>query len=94
MGGRRRVWVLFVGPHQPFLNDVADVLPILGEDDGGGRAQARHGFAEQWEERLGRAGLVDVWRARPGVNCRTQSEVIVEAEPVILDAIPEANVPR
>ncbi|WDZ88153.1 RNA polymerase recycling motor ATPase HelR [Micromonospora cathayae] len=31
--GRRRGGVLVVGPHQPYLAYVADVLPSLGEDD-------------------------------------------------------------
>lgn len=31
--GQRRGGVLFVGPHQPYLAYVADVLPSLGEDD-------------------------------------------------------------
>lgn len=30
--GERRGGVLFVGPHQPYLNYIADVLPSLGED--------------------------------------------------------------
>lgn len=30
--GHRRGGVLFVGPHQPYLSYVADVLPSLGED--------------------------------------------------------------
>ncbi|MEU8839235.1 RNA polymerase recycling motor ATPase HelR [Streptomyces roseus] len=30
--GHRRGGVLFVGPHQPYLNYVADVLPSLGEE--------------------------------------------------------------
>ncbi|MGW8884555.1 RNA polymerase recycling motor ATPase HelR [Streptomyces sp. NPDC055749] len=30
--GQRRGGVLFVGPHQPYLGYVADVLPSLGED--------------------------------------------------------------
>ncbi len=30
--GQRRGGVLFVGPHQPYLSYVADVLPSLGED--------------------------------------------------------------
>ncbi|WP_411102977.1 RNA polymerase recycling motor ATPase HelR [Streptomyces sp. cmx-4-9] len=30
--GRRRGGVLFVGPHQPYLSYVADVLPSLGEE--------------------------------------------------------------
>ncbi|WP_207914655.1 RNA polymerase recycling motor ATPase HelR [Micromonospora sp. KC213] len=31
--GNRRGGVLFVGPHQPYLGYVADVLPNLGEED-------------------------------------------------------------
>ncbi|WP_033344336.1 RNA polymerase recycling motor ATPase HelR [Catenuloplanes japonicus] len=31
--GRRRGGVLFVGPHEPYLAYVSDVLPSLGEDD-------------------------------------------------------------
>ncbi|GAB3158310.1 RNA polymerase recycling motor ATPase HelR [Micromonospora sonneratiae] len=31
--GHRRGGVLFVGPHQPYLSYVADVLPSLGEED-------------------------------------------------------------
>ncbi|GGR13407.1 DNA helicase [Actinoplanes ianthinogenes] len=31
--GRRRGGVLFVGPHEPYLAYVSDVLPNLGEDD-------------------------------------------------------------
>ncbi|WP_089153988.1 RNA polymerase recycling motor ATPase HelR [Micromonospora sp. NBS 11-29] len=31
--GARRGGVLFVGPHQPYLSYVADVLPSLGEED-------------------------------------------------------------
>ncbi|KUL28598.1 RNA polymerase recycling motor ATPase HelR [Actinoplanes awajinensis] len=31
--GQRRGGVLFVGPHQPYLNYVGDVLPNLGEED-------------------------------------------------------------
>ena len=31
--GRRSGGVLFVGPHQPYLTYVADVLPSLGEED-------------------------------------------------------------
>ncbi|MDG4834016.1 RNA polymerase recycling motor ATPase HelR [Solwaraspora sp. WMMD1047] len=31
--GHRRGGVLFVGPHQPYLNYVSDVLPSLGEDE-------------------------------------------------------------
>src|SRR5436309_2092839 len=32
LGSRRSGGVLFVGPHQPYLDYVADVLPSLGED--------------------------------------------------------------
>ena len=49
--GHRRGGVLFVGPHQPYLAYVADVLPSLGEEGvdlhparpgrGGRRAGAR-----------------------------------------------------
>jgi hypothetical protein len=59
----------------------------------GDRAQARHGFRESWRERLERAGLTDVSIATLGVNYRTPSEVMTEAEPVIRAAIPDANVP-
>jgi len=59
----------------------------------GDRAQARHGFAEPWTERLGRIGLTDVTVAPLSVNYRTPAEVMVEAEPVIRAALPEANVP-
>nr|MDT0660021.1 RNA polymerase recycling motor ATPase HelR [Micromonospora sp. DSM 115978] len=31
--GHRRGGVLFVGPHQPYLNYVSDVLPSLGEEE-------------------------------------------------------------
>jgi len=59
----------------------------------GDRAQARHGFAESWRERLDRAGLTDVTLASLTINYRTPSEIMVEAEPVIRAAIPDANVP-
>ncbi|QIG45441.1 AAA family ATPase [Nocardioides anomalus] len=59
----------------------------------GDRAQARHGFPETWEERLGRVGLVEVTRAGLSVNYRTPEEVMAEAEPVIRAALPDANVP-
>ena len=60
----------------------------------GDRAQARHGFAESWTERLARVGLMDVTVAPLTVNYRTPAEVMAEAEPVIRAALPEANVPR
>lgn len=59
----------------------------------GDRAQARHGFAESWSERLARVGLDDVTVSPLTVNYRTPAEVMAEAEPVIRAALPEANVP-
>ncbi|MBD3784717.1 MAG: AAA family ATPase, partial [Micrococcales bacterium] len=59
----------------------------------GDRAQARHGFAEPWEERLRRVGLREVRTASLTVNYRTPEEVMEEAAPVILAALPDANVP-
>jgi DNA helicase IV len=63
-------------------------LTIVGD-----RAQARHGFTESWQERLGRIGLDRVALATLGVNYRTPAEVMAEAEPVIRAALPDANVP-
>ncbi|WP_353814867.1 RNA polymerase recycling motor ATPase HelR [Agromyces sp. SYSU T00266] len=63
-------------------------LTIVGD-----RAQARHGFTESWEERLGRLGFRDVDVAPLTINYRTPTEVMAEAEPVIRSAIPDANVP-
>lgn len=59
----------------------------------GDRAQARHGFAESWQDRLSRAGLKDVHTASLTVNYRTPEEIMAEAEPVIRAALPDANVP-
>ncbi|MDP3952431.1 RNA polymerase recycling motor ATPase HelR, partial [Microbacterium sp.] len=59
----------------------------------GDRAQARHGFTESWEERLSHAGVKDVRIASLTVNYRTPAEIMVEAEPVIRTALPDANVP-
>ncbi|RBY76909.1 AAA family ATPase [Blastococcus sp. TF02-09] len=59
----------------------------------GDRAQARHGFAESWEERLARVGVNAVRLASLTVNYRTPSEVMAEAEPVIRAVLPDANVP-
>ncbi|WP_029288550.1 RNA polymerase recycling motor ATPase HelR [Cellulomonas sp. HZM] len=59
----------------------------------GDRAQARHGFAEPWAERLRRVGARDVRVATLGINYRTPQEVMAEAEPAIRAAIPDANVP-
>ncbi|HEU4566913.1 MAG TPA: RNA polymerase recycling motor ATPase HelR [Marmoricola sp.] len=59
----------------------------------GDRAQARHGFAESWEQRLARVGLDHVRLATLRINYRTPQEVMAEAEPVIRAALPDANVP-
>lgn len=59
----------------------------------GDRAQARHGFTETWQERLGRIGLDHVTLASLSINYRTPAEVMAEAEPVIRAALPDANVP-
>ncbi|MFE3452770.1 RNA polymerase recycling motor ATPase HelR [Nonomuraea sp. NPDC059194] len=59
----------------------------------GDRAQARHGFTESWQERLGRIGLDRITLASLSVNYRTPEEIMAEAEPVIRAALPDANVP-
>ncbi len=59
----------------------------------GDRAQARHGFTESWQERLGRVGLGRITVASLSINYRTPQEVMAEAEPVIRAALPDANVP-
>jgi hypothetical protein len=59
----------------------------------GDRAQARHGFAESWAERLRRVGLGAVRVAPLTVNYRTPAEVMAAAEPVIRAVVPDANVP-
>jgi DNA helicase IV len=59
----------------------------------GDRAQARHGFAESWEERLERIGLDRINLASLSINYRTPEEVMTEAEPVIRAVLPDANVP-
>jgi hypothetical protein len=59
----------------------------------GDRAQARHGFAESWPERLQRVGMASVNLASLSINYRTPEEVMAEAEPVIRAALPDANVP-
>jgi DNA helicase IV len=63
-------------------------LTIVGD-----RAQARHGFAQSWEERLDRVGLGRVAVASLRVNYRTPEEVMAVAEPVIRSVVPDANVP-
>ncbi|MDM4763989.1 RNA polymerase recycling motor ATPase HelR [Galbitalea sp. SE-J8] len=59
----------------------------------GDRAQARHGFAESWQERLRRVGLTEASVETLTVNYRTPAEVMAAAEPVIRVALPDANVP-
>jgi DNA helicase IV len=59
----------------------------------GDRAQARHGFPESWQERLGRIGLDRINLASLSINYRTPAEVMAEAEPVIRAALSDANVP-
>lgn len=63
-------------------------LTIVGD-----RAQARAGFTERWEERLRRVGVGRVRRTSLGVNYRTPAEVMAVAEPEIIAAIADANVP-
>lgn len=63
-------------------------LTIVGD-----RAQARHGFAESWQERLERIGLPQIELASLRINYRTPEEVMAAAEPVIRAALPDANVP-
>ncbi|WP_062292409.1 RNA polymerase recycling motor ATPase HelR [Demequina phytophila] len=60
----------------------------------GDRAQARHGFAETWEERLARVGMRDARVSHLTVNYRTPAEIMAYAAPVIRAALPDANVPR
>jgi DNA helicase IV len=59
----------------------------------GDRAQARHGFAESWQDRLRRVGFDSVRQATLTINYRTPAEVMAEAEPVIRAVLPDANVP-
>ncbi|GHJ33714.1 DNA helicase [Streptomyces hygroscopicus subsp. sporocinereus] len=59
----------------------------------GDRAQARHGFTESWQERLGQVGFDRIDVASLSVNYRTPHEVMAEAEPVVRAALPDANVP-
>jgi hypothetical protein len=59
----------------------------------GDRAQARHGFAESWQQRLTRVGLDRVELAGLTVNYRTPAEVMAAAEPAIRAVLPDAIVP-
>ncbi len=59
----------------------------------GDRAQARHGFAESWQDRLCRVGAGDARVATLTLNYRTPEEVMAEAAPVIHVVLPDAAVP-
>jgi DNA polymerase III delta prime subunit len=59
----------------------------------GDRAQARHGFARSWQERLEPIGLDRINLASLSINYRTPEEIMAEAEPVIRAVLPDANVP-
>lgn len=59
----------------------------------GDRAQARHGFAQSWDERMRELGLT-VNEVHLSINYRTPVEVMAAAEPVIRAVLPDANVPR
>ncbi|MEV7089078.1 RNA polymerase recycling motor ATPase HelR [Streptomyces sp. NPDC093085] len=59
----------------------------------GDRAQARHGFAEPWRERLARVGFDRIALASLTVNYRTPEEVMAVAGPAVRAALPGANVP-
>ncbi len=63
-------------------------LTIVGD-----RAQARHGFAQSWQERLERIGLRKINLASLTINYRTPAEIMAQAEPVIRSVLPDANVP-
>ncbi len=60
----------------------------------GDRAQARHGFAGTWVERLAAVGVGDVRVRTLTINYRTPAEIMAAAEPVIRAVLPDANVPR
>jgi hypothetical protein len=96
---------LLAGPFAHIVVDEAQELtdaqwqmlllrcPSLSFTIVGDRAQARHGFAESWPERLERLGLDQVTLASLTINYRTPEEVMAEAEPVIRAVLPDANVP-
>jgi hypothetical protein len=96
---------LLAGPFAHIVVDEAQELtdaewqmlllrcPSLSFTIVGDRAQARHGFTESWQERLGRIGLDQISMASLNINYRTPAEVMAEAEPVIRVALPDANVP-
>ena len=96
---------LFAGPFAHIVVDEAQELtdaewqmlllrcPSRSFTIVGDRAQARHGFTESWAERLERIGLDRVNLSSLSINYRTPTEVMAEAEPVIRDVLPDANVP-
>lgn len=59
----------------------------------GDRAQARHGFAGSWQERLARVGLERVRVATLTIGYRTPAPVMAEAERVVREALPDVTVP-
>lgn len=59
----------------------------------GDRAQSRAGFPETWPERMARLGMPQSAHHLLTVNYRTPAEVMEAAAPVILAALPDANVP-
>lgn len=60
----------------------------------GDRAQARHGFAGDWPDRLRSLGWTEVATASLTVNYRTPAEVMDAAKPVIRAVYPDAGVPE
>ncbi|MBS43333.1 MAG: AAA family ATPase [Nocardioides sp.] len=72
---------------------VLDRCPSRSLTVVGDRAQARHGFAGTWAERLAAVGLDRVEVASLTVNYRTPVEVMEAAEPVVRAVLPDANVP-
>jgi DNA helicase IV len=60
----------------------------------GDRAQARHGFAETWTQRLERIGLDRVTLASLSINYRTPRQIMERAEPVIRAVLPDAKTCR
>jgi superfamily I DNA/RNA helicase len=83
----------FAAVAETFEQSIADLeasrsLRIVGD-----RAEARHGFAESWPDRLARVGLDRVGLSTLRINYRTPEEVMAEAAPVIRAVLPDANVP-
>lgn len=68
-------------------------VPSRSVTAAGDRAQARHGFPEDWSERLAGVGLPEATVATLSINYRTPAAVMAEAAPVIRAVLPDANVP-